>query len=461
MALIDDLLAADQAAEILHHVARATWAKAHDGAECPADCIPTWPVLVSWWVEHGSESVAREAREVLSNVLGDGAMWMGWPLGSDQPTDVRATHPRVIDVRKSGSVDIPFLDMAEVHRRWTKLPVPRPRHPLAPVIDAWQRRPVSVSVETRADRRIMPTWRISPTPERERGVLFGGLVEDRPRVADLPLFPELEPARHRVPLLEIVDATGVPLRSPGHGAPIEARLIVRGGLLMIRPEDRGRTTVRIAVTVRELLDGLYPPRNGKRRIAQYWPKIEAALRRARDFTVTDATGGRWFPLALRRLPAERPDGKPPALDDLVVLDLAPPPGATRGTSIDLPLLDEMGVTSGPAWYAYIAGRSLVWRPGTTRRPVPKAGDRWGWSRDPNNYPVLTLAALRRFAFGAADEKHRTRAEILEPWQGLPDVVFVPNQTDVRTGIRGYRLLPAEAAEAVRRLSASSVPMRGK
>ena len=35
-----------------------------------------------------------------------------------------------------------------------------------------------------------------------------------------------------MPLLEIVDATGVPLRSRGRGAPIEARLIVRGGLLM-------------------------------------------------------------------------------------------------------------------------------------------------------------------------------------------------------------------------------------
>ena len=108
-------------------------------------------------------------------------------------------------------------------------------------------------------------------------MLFGGLVEDRPRVADLPLFPELEPTPHRVPLLEIVDATGVPLRNRGKGAPLEARLLVRGGLLMIRPNDRGRETVRIAVTVGELLDGLYPPRNGKRRITQHWPKIEAAL----------------------------------------------------------------------------------------------------------------------------------------------------------------------------------------
>ena len=101
-------------------------------------------------------------------------------------------------------------------------------------------------------------------------------------------------------------AVGVPLRSPGHSAPIEARLIVRGGLLMIRPKDRGLAVVRIAVKVGGLLHGLSPPRNGKRRIAENWSKIQAALRKARDFTVTDATGGRWFPMALRRLPAERP-----------------------------------------------------------------------------------------------------------------------------------------------------------
>ena len=92
---------------------------------------------------------------------------------------------------------------------------------------------------------------------------------------------------------------------------------------MIRPEDRGCITVRIAVKVCELLDGLYPrptrPDGSvpKRRTAQHWPKIKAALRVTRDFTVPDATGGRWFPMALRRLPAEHPNGTP-ALDDLGV-----------------------------------------------------------------------------------------------------------------------------------------------
>ena len=63
-------------------------------------------------------------------------------------------------------------------------------------------------------------------------------LELRPRTADLTLFPDMKPERHRVPLLEIVDRTGVPIRSRGSGAPLEARLLVRGGLLMIRPENR-------------------------------------------------------------------------------------------------------------------------------------------------------------------------------------------------------------------------------
>ena len=146
-------------------------------------------------------------------------------------------------------------------------------------------------------------------------------------------------------------------------------------------------------------------------------------------------------MALRRLPAA------PDVDDLVVLDLAPPPGATTGPSVNLPALDLMGVSSGPEWYAYIAARSLVWKPGKTRRPVPRVAGRYGWSADPNDYPVLTLADLRRFTYGANDEKHRMRAEIIAPWSTLPDVVLVQNQTDTRTGIRGYRLLPAEATAA--------------
>ena len=447
--LATELQNATGTSAILQVLSRACWWHTHDGAACPDNRIPKWPELIAWWDKH-AESVAREAREALAAVLGAGAIWMPWPLGSDQPLDVRATHPTIITVRKSGTVDLPFLDMPEVHRRWAALAVPHP-HPLAPVVEAWQRRPVEVLIETRADRRIMPALlrMIGPSPERERGMLFGGLVEDRPRSAELSLFPELEPTRHRVPLLEIVDRTGVPIRSSGRGAPLEARLLVRGGLLMIRPEDRHLETVRIAVTVRELLDGLWPPRRDKRgNVARdpgrNWPKLRDALYRARDWTVPDAGGGRWFPMALRRLPAGAEE-ETPSLDDLVVVDLAPVPGAVHGASVDLPWLDRMGVTSGPKWRAYIAGRSLIWLPGTTRRPVPHTGGkRHGWSRNPDDYPVLTFDDQRRLAFGR-DDKHRTRAEILAPWLNLPDLTLT-EATDPRTGILGWRLMPTDRGE---------------
>ena len=322
-------------------------------------------------------------------------------------------------------------------------------HPLAPLVDAWQRGPRKVGHETRVDRRIMPALRVvGPTPEREREILFGGLVEDRPQSAELSLFPELEPTQHRVPLLEIVDRTGVPIRSQGRGAPLEARLLVRGGLLMIRPEDRHLETVRIAVTAGELLDGLWPPRRDKRGMLdrharRNWPKLLDALYRARDWTVPDPRSGRWFPMALRRLPPSATDSDTPALDELVVIDLAPVPGAVSGASVDLPALDRMGVTSGPRWRAYIAGRSLIWVPGTTRRPVPETGGkRFGWSRNPDDYAVLALNDLRRLAFGDQDAKNRTRAAILAPWQDLPDLTL-EEASDVRTDVRGWRLLPTD------------------
>ena len=78
--------------------------------------------------------------------------------------------------------------------------------------------------------------------------------------------------------------------------------------------------------------------------------------------------------------------------------------------------------------------------------MPRARGRYGWSTTRYDYPVLTLADLRRLAYCDEDASYRrTRAAILWPWSDLPDVVLVPNETDAQTGARGYRLLPAEAA----------------
>ena len=453
------LKTAVEVVEILAALARTCWAKAHDEAECPPQRVPILSDLVGWLPEC-PETAHAEAADRLAVVYGAPAMWVRYAY-DDAPTTVAARVEASESERNSsppwpdgadGFYPVMMAGIHVVHADWLEISKEqRPRHPLAPLVDAWQRlAPVSVEAEKRADRRIMPTLRvIGPTAERERGMMFGGLIETRPRTVDLSLFPELSPTRYRVPLLEIVERTGLPIRSKGKGAPIEARLLVRGGLLMIRPEDRGLPIVRIAVTVQELLDGLWPPRRDKRGniardVGKNWRKLLDALYRARDWTVPDAEGGRWFPMALRRLPPNA--DRRPALDDLVVLDLAPVPGAVHGPSVALPWLDRAGVKSGPSWFSYIAGRSLIWIPGTTRRPVPNtSGKVYGWSRNPDDYPVLSLADLRRFGFGKGDAKNRTRAEILTPWQALPDLT-VTESTDRRTGVCGWRLLPTDRGD---------------
>ena len=70
--------------------------------------------------------------------------------------------------------------------------------------------------------------------------------------------------------------------------------------------------------------------------------------------------------------------------------------------------------------------------------------------------MVLMADLLRLAFGDLDEKHRTKAEIVAPWMDLPDVIAVP-ATDPQTGNRGYRLLPAEAVEAVRQATQPGNP----
>ena len=98
----------------------------------------------------------------------------------------------VLPGNRTPSAPLPFAVLFLSDLVIAYLAAKRPRAPLFALVDAW---PAAVEHETRADRRIVPAL---PSPERERGRLFGGLIDDR-HAADLPLFPELEPERLRVP----------------------------------------------------------------------------------------------------------------------------------------------------------------------------------------------------------------------------------------------------------------------
>ena len=317
------------------------------------------------------------------------------------------------------------------------------KHPLAPLIEAWQEHaPVQVTPETRKDKRLLAVQVLPPTPERKRGMLFGGLVNEL-RDAQLPLFQDLAPpVRKSVAILDLADASGVPVMSKGRGAPLSLRLFIRAGL-SVKPQDRRHSSSRFPVTVEELRGGLFP--NGWQ-AGRDWPRIKQALIEARDYTITDAGGGRWFMLALRRLPPENAHGLPD-LKDQVVLDIAFPEGMTTGPEVDLPAMGELSVESGARFRAYIAAKSLAWKPGLTRRPVPGSSGRFGWSRNPADYPVLTRADRRRLAFGEKDQKNRTRTQVDAAWRDLPGLVVIAEDAiDPKIGERGWRIVPPEAVD---------------
>ena len=299
--------------------------------------------------------------------------------------------------------------------------------------------------EVRPERRIDPILpvvveAVKEAPEREAGrLIFGGVVEERKSLpAQLPLLSA--PEGPRVPILELSDYRGVPTMARGRGAPLDLRLAVAACVLT--PHVARAARGRLAVTVRELRDFLFP--NGWER-RRDWPRIQAALWKAHNYMIPGRFQWRgrtvdgWVPFRL---------AGGAGLDDLVLIDVELPLGAGHGPVIDRRELAQLGVVSAPRFRAYIAAHSVAWRPGITRRPHPRNRRFHMWSSDPGNYLVLTRWDRRRLAFGAADKRDRTRANQDAAWEDLPDVEIVTRKAATPDGRRGWLVVPEEAAAAI-------------
>ena len=319
-------------------------------------------------------------------------------------------------------------------RKTRKRPGPRRYNPT---------QPLPVEAERRADTRVLPV--ISVHPAREHGALFGGLTEGRETTTQLslPLFPA-EATAVRVPLLDLVDAAGLPVMAKGRGAPLLLRFGIRT-VISVRPQDRRHKIVRLALRVRELRDGLFP--NGWQRNRD-WPRLRKTMLDARDYGILDATGGIWFPWAVRRLPPVAPALL--GLNDMVLIDLALPPGSATGPIISLPILDQLSVGPVGPFRAWIAVHSIAWQLGRTRVLNPTS-KRWAWTRDASRYRILTIKDRHRLAFGIADQKHRTTREIDSAFEALPDVKIIDKKAlDPETGAAGWIVVPEDAGAAIRR-----------
>ena len=434
---------AKTADQIIEAVARAAWWNEHGSVGCPPDKIPTEAGLC--------EHVAVEGGALIGGALDAPRLLVEIdPVEYAEPLAPARETQQHADIAAGGGVSVPrvrpplrrFMIAEDAHAWWLTLPERQSEeHPLLALVRAWQGRPALVEHEARKDKAIVPKVEVGAIhPDRQHGMLFGGLTDGRkPPETQLPLLPELS-HRNRVAILDIVDATGVPIMAKGRGAPLALRFGIRS-LLTVKPNDRRHDSVRVALTLGELAAGLYAGRWRN----QHWPKLRNVLLEARNYGML-INGGRslWFPWAVRQLPAEHA----PSVDDLVVIDLAFPPGSAEGPLIDLAALDQLGVESAPRYRAYLAVHSLNWQKGVTRVPVDKRRGQWRWAMDPGKYPVLMLDERRRLAFGEGDRKHRTTAEIDTAFENLPGLIVVDKQAkDARNGVIGWCVIPAEAVDA--------------
>ena len=323
----------------------------------------------------------------------------------------------------------------------------RGKPPLFDLLERWHKdQPIVIDqTEKRNDSRIMPRIvQVESRPARRFGELLGGLNDGRKlsQQAVLDFKDNYNPDSMRVPLIELCDISGRRITMRGKGAPLESRLLIATLLTIPYDQRKPGGIYRIAPTMRELINALYP--NGFHKTNQ-WPALRNAILTARDYGIHDGQG-MWLPLALRYLPDN------PSFDDSIVFDIALPDSLNpNGAIIDLPTLNQLGVKSGAQWRAYIGVATLTWIPGITQKKLPNAKGRYGDSQNADDYPVFTSLDRRAIAFGSDKRRNRTRAEIDVAFENLPGFRVIDKQAiESKTGRRGWRIVPEDVADKIQR-----------
>ena len=237
---------------------------------------------------------------------------------------------------------------------------PAPRHPLAPVIDAWQRRPVTVEADLRP-RAILPEplreARREHGDQLPRGLdLAGPLGSLRPTEQTLLPFEELVRPSAIVPVLPLAlyDLAGGAMQSRGRGAPVAQRLFFEVLMSVGRLDRVPGQTARVEVTYRDLVQWLWPNLRGRTwDRCRHLPALYRALLELDGMRI-EVARQLWRMVGVLGLPtaATRPD-------DPVAFRVEHLPGSGHGPMIDRDALRRWGLASAPAWRAFLR-LAYVW-----------------------------------------------------------------------------------------------------
>ena len=399
----------DSSQDALVGLSRAVWSANGDGGNCPPDKFPTFRQLDDLITTTAWGSEAREE------------FFQRWQ--SLEP-DHNAT------IETGGS----FSELA--HLVWTEAVErePKLKHPLAPLIAAWQSGPLEVQAvrdvtgslrgdtiaprlamrdggNTRIDRLYLNPAHFGGDGEGGQMVLPG--LKDGQATGRIPVLP--------INLYDLGVQAGEGRGGQGT-APIPARMLVKLAAAPSAFVRHGERFVTYQITLRDLRDALYPPErlDGSPRkppnVGRMWPRVRAAIRAINQdaqIPVLDSTTGYGRFHQLLRISENfgRIDLNMPIH---VVLDI--PPEVAGG--VQLPKrLDQWGAESAPAYRALI-GLSFLWHePGRTHAPK---GGRWIRRTGLDPYDPLTDDDAIALAFPSSRVRNR-RVLVRRAWGALENL----------------------------------------
>ena len=417
------LTTARTSAEVLEAVSRAVWTQDHPGEDCPPDQIPT-ELDLSDWLPDCPEKDRGEANERLFDMFKDASPVLGGigPLESAQWHFIKyekapGLYAAVQFLNKLraalGNRFSNHVSVGEVQSTWISLSASSTvKHPLAPLVRAWQRRPRLVEEETRADRflpgKLAVISKQDASPAQGRLFSTGYGVAHQPgeqlRLFDLkgrtgPCFP-----------IEAFELAGGKTVSAGRGgpAPVDLRLFVEA-VLSVRTEDRDGRAVSIEAAggLRGVAKKLWPNQKQIRKreyekLARAAAKLDALWIYLRD-AQGRITGGRRIVLVTAfNYPEGTGRGADPGRLRFAV-DL--PRGSEQGPIVT-PTLNNWG-NSAPAFRGLL---NLAYRwhhPGKTRRPV-RRGKHWVQVDEPSRYDKITDQLLLETFYPVSAVKQRRR-----------------------------------------------------
>ena len=304
-------------------------------------------------------------------------------------------------------------------------------NPLAPLVRAFPT-PVNGKANLRPDR-ILPGKLAMVSPSHKRaGRLFSPAAHRRGQLV-LPGFEVADSEGPALPLALYQLGEDNPEHGGGRGAPLALRLFVEAVLAAPYDERNAGQPVVLQVTLRDLLDRLYPgPRRPKPN--EYWPRLMSAVesldRMDARIPWHDPKTGRG---GLRRIVSvgDIPRG-PGALDDVVRMIVDLPPGSGPGPKVS-PTLGEWGAKSAPAYTAMLNLAYRWFAPGVTRLPV--GGGHWIQVHDPKFYPALSNADVVALTRPLSARTAR-RNLVVEGWKVLRKL-----EAAGELRIEGARVLP--------------------